>query len=127
MSEMSITPRDGVTAFEPGGRIFGEACWRMDEQADSIEARLLWHTEGKGSMDSAVVQTVTFDRPAIEEARPFEMTLPIEPYSCSGKLVSILWTIELVSLPTKENIRLPLTMGPGGREVTLGAAKPGEA
>ena len=123
MSDMNITTRDGNTAFEPGSQIFGEAFWRMDEPAESIEARLLWHTEGKGSMDSAVVQTATFDRPAQEETRPFEMTLPIEPYSCSGKLVSILWVIELVALPTKENIRLPLTMGPGGREIVLGTVK----
>lgn len=124
MSDMSITTRDGVTAYEPGARIFGEAYWRMDEPVHSIEARLLWYTEGKGTMDSAVVQTVVFNRPAQEETRPFEVTLPIEPYSCSGKLISILWTIELVALPTKENIRLPLTMGPGGREITLGPVKP---
>ena len=124
MSDMNITPHDGGAAFEPGGRISGEVYWRMDEQADSIEARLLWYTEGKGSMDSAVVQTVAFDHPAMEETRPFEMTLPIEPYSCSGKLVSILWAVELVALPTMENIRLSLTMGPGGREIVLGTVKP---
>ena len=95
----------------------------MDETAEYIEARLLWYTEGKGSMDSAVVQTATFDGPAQEETRAFEMTLPIEPYSCSGKLVSILWAIELVALPTRENIRLPLTMGPEGKEIVLGTVE----
>lgn len=123
MSEMSITLRDGVAAFEPGARILGEVHWRMDEPADSIEARLFWYTEGKGTRDNAVVQAVTFHRPAQEETRPLEITLPIEPYSCSGKLVSILWAIELVALPTKENARLPLTMGPGGREIVLGMVK----
>lgn len=117
MTEMAIEMKDGVTGFEPGATVHGRATWLMDGHVESLEARLMWHTVGMGTRDRAVAQTVTFHKPLQQETRSFEMRLPVEPYSCSGKLVSIVWLIELVALPSEENVNQTIVIGPGGKEV----------
>jgi len=66
-----------------------------------------------------VVETVRFEPPLPEEARPFRFLAPAEPYSFSGKLISLLWALEVVALPGHESARLDLTISPTGKEVLL--------
>ena len=81
--------------------------------------RLFWFTRGKGTEDAAVVDTLRFETPQAEEARPFRFVLPEAPYSVSGKLISLVWALELVAEPSREVDRLELVVAPGGREVLL--------
>ena len=80
---------------------------------------MFWFTRGQGIEDAGVVETVRFDRPLREEARPFRIRLPGAPYSFSGKLISLIWAVELVSEPSKEAGRQEITIAPGGQEVQL--------
>jgi hypothetical protein len=45
--------------------------------------------------------------------------LPETPYSFSGRLISLLWALELVAPPSKTVGRQELVVAPGGQEVRL--------
>jgi hypothetical protein len=66
-----------------------------------------------------VAQTLRFDSPKMEEARPFQLSIPAEPYSFSGKLISLIWALEVVVEPAKEGDRLEITVSPNGDEISL--------
>ena len=47
------------------------------------------------------------------------MTLPAGPYSFSGRLISLIWALELVAEPGNHVARVEITLGPDGQEVVL--------
>jgi hypothetical protein len=119
MSELKLALRENRTAFAPGDAMSGAAGWKLDRAPQSAEIRLFWRTEGKGSQDVTVVETIKFEAPSQEEARPFEFTAPESPYSFSGQLISLIWSLELVLKPGKESTRLDLVISPSRREILL--------
>ena len=119
MNNLKIGLRDERKSFQPGEELTGAAGWELDKAPESIEVRLLWFTQGKGTEDVTVVNTVRFEAPKAAEARPFQFRLPPAPYSFSGKLISLLWAVELVALPKKQSARAAFVMAPGGKEVVL--------
>jgi hypothetical protein len=60
---------------------------------------------------------VTFERPEAEEARPFLFTAPAFPVSFSGRIISLVWALELVVTPGKDCARLHLVISPTGEEL----------
>ncbi len=119
MNNLRISTADNRTQFEPGETIPIVAEWSLDDHATEIEIRLVWHTEGKGDTDMDVVNTIDIKSPALRDTYRDSMQLPTKPYSFSGKLVSLLWGLELVVLPSEESTRLGITIAPGGNEVVL--------
>lgn len=119
MSQLKIGIRDDRTAFRPGEELVGAAGWELAQAPKAIEVRLLWFTRGKGTEDAGVVETVRFEQPQATEARPFQLQLPLAPYSFSGKLISLLWAVELVVLPSKESARVEFVLAPEGQEIRL--------
>jgi hypothetical protein len=122
MSALAMTLLDDRTTYAPGEELIGSVGWDMDDAPRSAELRLYWHTEGRGDRDSAVVQTVRFDAPQAQDQRDFRLTLPPGPYSFSGKLVSLLWALELIV--GRETRQVELVLSPLGREVNL-LSRPG--
>lgn len=120
MSELTLTTRENYTQFYPGEELAGEAAWRLDEAADALEVRLFWWTSGKGTQDVKVVGTHRIEAPDLDGQEPFAFTVPLHPYSFSGKLISLQWGLELVALPSGEAHRMDLTISPSGEEVLLG-------
>ena len=119
MSQLKIAVRDDRVQFYPGDEIVAAACWKLDQPPKSAEARLFWFTRGKGTQDVNIVETVRFDNPQIEESKPARFRLPEAPYSFSGKLVSLIWALELVAEPGNESARVELTVSPTGQEILL--------
>jgi hypothetical protein len=119
MTTLTLETADGRTAFEPGETIDATVGWSLVERPAAVELRLVWNTRGKGDTDVAVVQTERFDNPPSYESRRCTLELPEAPYSFSGKLISLLWGLELVVLPSNESRRLDITIGPDAREVVL--------
>ena len=119
MSQLTIEIREGRSNFEPREEVMGTAGWKLDQTPRAVELRLFWFTRGKGTEDAGVVETVRFDRPMSEETRSYRFRLPEMPYSFSGKLISLIWALELVAEPSKEVARVEITVAPGGREVRL--------
>ena len=121
MSELKIELTGDRTSFKPGELLSGRASWRADSQPTSVELRLFWYTSGKGTQDVGVVQTTMFDSPRQDDRRDFTMPLPLEPYSFSGTLISIIWAIELIVEPDEHVERCEIVLSPTGQEVVLGS------
>jgi hypothetical protein len=121
MSDLKILLRDERLNYRPGETIEGVAGWRLDKPPKSVELRLFWFTRGKGTEDVGVVNQMNFSEPQLEEGRKFSFTLPPEPWSFSGQLVSLIWALELVVQPDNQSTRVEIVMSPGGQEIQLHA------
>lgn len=113
---------DGGKQVRPGHVLTGRFAWQLDQAAPGLELRLIWHTEGKGTRDGQVIDTLRLETPPLSGEREFSFTLPAGPYSCSGRLISIVWALELVDDDDEASERVELTLGPEGNEIQLGAA-----
>jgi len=118
MSTLRIAFAEGRTAWRPGEEIVGTAFWQLDRQPRSVEARLCWRTEGKGSEDSDVAATVRFEAPQMTESREFRFVAPNEPHSFSGRILSLVWNVELEAGGDVE--RVEIVIGPDGKKIVLG-------
>lgn len=118
-SRMHLELADGKTGYRPGEALEGVAFWELDGAPASIEVRLYWQTQGKGTVDLETVQTVRFVGVGARDRRPFRIVMPPSPYSVSGKLVSIVWGVEVVAEPQGDSSHVEITMSPSGQEVRL--------
>lgn len=119
MNKLELTFPQELTSFDPGAEIAVNAAWDLDAPPDKIEARLVWHTSGKGDRDLKVVKAVTIESPPARDQQLITFSLPWGPYSFSGKLISLIWGIELVSFPDEDSTRKEISVAPQGREVVL--------
>jgi hypothetical protein len=125
MDWLEVTIPSGRTAFAPGEEIEASAVWRLDEMPDSLEIRLFWFTEGKGDRDTEIVVAESIE-PSPSGHRTCRFRLPdLVPSSFSGKLVSLLWAIELVAEPGDRAGRVDLIVSPTGEELRLYGDLPG--
>jgi hypothetical protein len=116
---MKLELAEDRTKYRPGERLEGVAFWDLGSAPSSLELRLYWRTQGKGTVDLEVVRTVTFDGAAASDRRPFSIELPPGPYSVSGKLISIVWGVELVAEPKGESANVEITISPTGEILRL--------
>ena len=119
MSELEIITHNGKTSFLPGEVVAGQVSWATDRPPELIELRLFWRTEGKGTRDVKVVQSLMFEKTRWQATRDFKFQLPDSPYSFSGKLISLIWALELVITPTNETARLDIIVSPTESEIML--------
>ena len=120
MSRLALELADGKTKYRPGEAVEGVAFWELDEPPRSVEVRLFWRTQGKGTVDVEVVQSLPEPSRGPRDRRPFRFVLPPGPYSVSGTLVSIVWGVELVTEPSGESASAEITVSPTGEEIRLG-------
>jgi hypothetical protein len=106
-------------AFLPGELLELSVLWALPAKPDSLEVRLFWYTRGKGTEDVAVVATETIAATAAAGEGKVRFTLPAAPYSFSGKLISLLWAVELVAEPGARSARCEFTVSPTGKEILL--------
>jgi hypothetical protein len=111
--------RENRTAYAPRDELVGAALWELEAAPTSAEVHLVWSTKGKGTEDAALAATVTFDAPLAGDTRPFSLRLPASPYSFSGRLISLVWAVELVLQPANLSQRVEIVVAPGGAEVIL--------
>jgi len=120
MSELTLQIDDNRTAFRPGERVTGTATWSLDDAADWLEVRLLWFTRGKGTQDASTVGQHHIQMPPRTGHEKFSLKLPEGPYSFSGKLISLVWALELVMPKGKEATRVDFFDAPTATEIELG-------
>jgi hypothetical protein len=123
MGTLRIETAKGKVAFEPGASLSGTASWTVAGTPRSAELRLIWYTRGKGTPDASIVDSVSFVTPRASDSRSFSFALPLGPYSFSGKLISLVWALELVVEPGPDVERFDLVLGPSGSEVLIGGAE----
>lgn len=117
---LHVTLTDDRTSFAPGQPIQGQVRWQLDQAPAWIELRLFWYTQGKGTQDVEVAVRQRYENPQMSDTKAFTMTAPAQPPSCSGRLVSVCWALELVSSDDQHVPRIDLVIGPGAREIQLG-------
>jgi len=101
----------------PFGKLKGTVKWGRDERPGRLELRLFWMTRGRGTEELGII-----DRRPLEVRpgeTPFEFELPAGPYSCSGRLVSIVWAVELVDDDGDGVALREFVLSPDGRERLL--------
>lgn len=119
MSDLTLKLSDDRRELTPGERIAGSISWRLDRSAKAIEVRLFWYTVGKGTQDVGIVDLRRIESPAMAGNESFAFTLPAGPYSFSGKLITLRWSVEAVLLPGNEAATEELSLSPQGREILL--------
>jgi hypothetical protein len=120
MEKLSIVLDSDKTTFAPRETIRGTVRWSLDPGTRRLELSLFWYTAGKGTRDVGVIETRQFDEPGTVGWKDFSFTLPDGPYSFSGKLISLIWALELTCSPGSETIRREITLSPTGHEIVLG-------
>lgn len=117
MSSLEIQLENGSSTFRPGEEISGKVTWVLDNPAFALELSLFWRTEGKGTQDIGIAETVRFENPGTFGTQEFSIAAPAGPYSFSGKLISILWALELACEKGKESVRRDVVISPMGSEI----------
>lgn len=115
---MNTTIKAERENYRPGEEIRGVVSWTDSHAPKLAELRLFWHTTGKGGTDSFVAEVQTFDLPQAEDTRSFLFRAPDFPYSFSGKLISLIWSLELV-LDSKGEKTAEIIISPDGAEIEL--------
>ncbi len=121
MPSISIQLTESRTAYAPREKISGKVTWELDKAPAGGELRLIWRTQGRGTADYGVAETIAFAAPAATGAQAFAITLPEGPYSFSGTLMTLTWALEAAFHPGKISERVVLTIGPSRRAISLPA------
>jgi hypothetical protein len=119
LTDLTIRLQDGA-AVEPGARVRVAVAWTADDEPERLELCLLWRTLGKGTQDVELVRTLALERPGRAGEHVFELDLPDYPWSFSGKLVTLEWTLEALLEPGDAVARETLVLAPGAAEIRLG-------
>lgn len=118
-NELAVFIEGGRAEFRPGETLRVSALWALGAAPERLEARLFWYTRGKGTDDVGVVETRRIEGAEAAGERTVAFTLPGEPWSFSGKLISLIWAVELVAEPGGRVARVEFSMSPDGREILL--------
>ena len=119
MSTIKVQLDGDRTHFYPGEQLTGRGAWHLEEAPEAVEVRLLWHTSGKGTRDTNVVESIELQGEGVWGDDTFSIPIPDGPYSFSGKLVTLNWAIEIVAEPSNESFAIELTVGPQEGEIDL--------
>ena len=119
MGSLRITTADDRVALVPGEEIEVVASWELDAPPDSVEVRLVWETRGKGDTDRESVWGTQVENPRVVDSRTFTVRLPHGPYSFSGKLISLVWQLEVEALRKLGSAKWEIVLSPQGSEVLL--------
>ncbi len=122
MPEPTIHLEIPGTGLKPGEHLRGQAAWNLAATPEKLEIRLFWYTRGRGTRDVEVVERRTVARPGITGEEAFAFHLPDGPYSFSGKLISVIWAVELVADEETVGERAEFILAPDRREILLGTS-----
>ncbi len=119
MAWLRIETEGGKTAYRPGEKVSGSVRWRLEGRVRRLHVQLFWHTEGKGTRDEGLVAQRLIQAPPAEGGESFSFVLPEGPYSFSGALVSLAWSLHVVTEPGGESETMDIVVSPTGSEVVL--------
>lgn len=103
----------------PGSTVSGTVEWALDRTPEALELRLFWYTEGRGDRDAGVARCLRIASPGPSGSQSFALDLPSGPYSFSGRLVSLVWALELVASPGDAVARREIVVSPADGELLI--------
>ena len=117
---LTLTFPGGSAAFAPGEIVEVDAEWQLAEPAREVELRLVWSTTGIGARDIGVAGRRAIGAGSSGGGR-HTLQLPESPYSFSGTLISLLWSLELIVDRGRSSTQLALVIAPERRELVIGS------
>lgn len=120
LMDIKLAGEGECNSFRPGDKVSGTFSWVLEDQPRSLELRLIWYTQGKGTRDITIVRSRRVDSPPMAGGEAFEFRLPDGPYTMQGKLISVVWALELVAGRSGKATRVDLVVSPWGEPVILG-------
>ena len=112
--------------YFPGDILKGRASWQLPETPKSIDLNLIWHTSGRGTEDVEVVESQSVATLNSSGEYSFQFTLPMSPYSFHGKLISLIWAVEIVISSPHESALEEFVLSPSREPVRLAEGGAGE-
>ena len=106
--------------YTPGETIAGTVLWTPDsigKKKKDVRVSLFYKTSGRGTEEIHIVAEQKWHADMIKGT--FEFTLPEQPYSFSGELISLTWGLEAVSSSGKETSVYDISLTPSGQEIVL--------
>ncbi len=119
MAENTILLECDTRIARPGQTVAGEALWDLQDDPETIQINLGWYTEGKGTRDEELVETIMVNNPGTIGKQTFSFVMPEGPLSCSGRLISFLWGIECSLKKGKDKAFRPLILTHGEAEIDI--------
>ena len=119
MTGIHVEIAGGKSRFRPGEMLEGVVHWEFAKTPTYVEVKLAWRTQGKGTEDSAVAVHTLIQNPARSDRKEFRLPIPRGPYSFSGKLVSLVWSLSALAHAVDESPHVDLTVSPTGEEILL--------
>jgi hypothetical protein len=119
MAILRLQTDGSASWFKPRSTVAGDASWHLDTAAEAIEVRLFFYTQGKGTQDVQIVDSLRIERPEPSGHTRFSFALPSGPYSFSGQLITLNWALELVAVPGEDTHRIELLVGPRPVEISI--------
>ena len=105
--------------FQPGQTVRGRVVCDPGESIEQVELAFVWQTFGKGTTDQQEWPAGSVAvRPGQQEVT-FTITAPHRPFSLSGKLLSIRWSLQATARPSGRSMQLPISISPTGQAVAL--------
>lgn len=92
MTTITINRKD----LRPFETVAGRVSWSLDKEPRGLELRLFWFTRGYGSEESKTLASLPLGDAARGE-RDFSFELPDQPWSVKGRMVTIIWALEVVA------------------------------
>ena len=118
MNSIHLTNRE----LRPGETVEGTVRWSLEKPPKDLELRIFWFTRGRGTEEAESVLILPLGGEQSGE-RSFSHVLPGSPWSTDGKLISIIWGVELVEKWAGSLALEEFTVGPQRRAVVLGAVE----
>lgn len=119
MSDVRLNVTCEATTCRPGDMLRGSVRWTALEPPRLLVAQLVWRTEGKGDPDTAVEARQEWAGPGPAGTQEFALPVPAGPLSYHGKLISILWAVEVATERPDGLHKTEITVSPTGEPLRL--------
>lgn len=105
--------------FRPAAIVRGKLLWSVAIPPQEIHLTLGWGTEGRGTVDTKIECELKWATDALAGEEPFVFQLPASPYSFSGQLISLSWSLAVSTRKGKASTHLDIVVSPYGTPIDL--------
>jgi hypothetical protein len=114
----------GLRRFDPASSIKGRVDIMPEKNINTraVELYVQWHTEGRGDKDVGSTPPIQLYSGQLNNGMPvyypFDILLPLEPWSYSGHYINIIWNVVVkIDIPRAKDIEvmMPFVLYPSAK------------